>query len=55
MKNNAKQEKKDLIVEVDLTIKAVCKKLQKEDVCPGEYADVVKALAGLVVARALVD
>ena len=39
--------------EVDETIKSVCTKVKSSDLCPGEYADAIKALAALVEARVL--
>lgn len=46
-------QKRDALVDkVDETIESVCEKVKRDDLCPGEYADAVKALAALVEARA---
>lgn len=42
----------NLIAEVDSTINAVCKKVKDNDVVIEGYAETVKALANLVIARA---
>lgn len=47
------RKKIDLVDEVDETINAICKKVKVSDLCPGEYADTVKALAALIEARAI--
>ena len=46
------EKKMDLLNEVDEVIKSICEKIRKSDCIPEEYADVVKALAELVNARA---
>ena len=45
---------KDVINKIDETIKVICKRIQEtEHYFPNEYPEIVKALAGLVTARAL--
>ena len=52
---NQKKKKVALAEEIDATIDAICKKIIKEDVCPGEYAEIIKALASLIEARAAIN
>lgn len=47
------KNKIQLIEEVDSTINAVCKTIKDDSLTIDSYADTVKALAELVVARAL--
>lgn len=47
------KNKIQLIEEVDSTINAVCKTIKDDSLAVCEYANTVKALAELVIARAL--
>lgn len=46
------RKKVTLADELDEIIKSVGTRVKTSDLCPGEYADTVKALAALVEARA---
>lgn len=46
-------EAKDLVKEVGEIITSVCKKIKEVDVYPGEDSKIVKALASLGEARAM--
>lgn len=46
------KKKMDIADEVDGVIKVMCKEVKRKEVTSGEYADIVKALAELVIARA---
>ena len=51
-KEETESKQRDVFAKVDNCIITVCDKVQKEDCAPGEYADIVKALAELIEARA---
>ncbi len=42
----------EIVKEIDKTVKDVCEKIQKKEALYEDYADIVKALALLVEARA---
>lgn len=58
MSNLVEDEKENILKKnkleenVDEVVESVCENLKKNELCPGEYADTVKALAALVEARA---
>lgn len=59
MMSNLVEDEKEKIMKkhklaetVDETIESVCDTVKKRELCQGEYADTVKALAALVEARA---
>lgn len=46
------QERAELKKVVDKTIKSIANEIQEKDIMPGQYPDTIRALAGLVTARA---
>lgn len=52
MKGSERVKKKLVTEHIDKSIKAVCEKVQKNEIMPEEYAKTVMALAELVKARA---
>lgn len=55
MKGSERVKKKLVTEHIDKSIKAVCEKVQKNEIIPEEYAKTVMALAELVKARATLE